>query len=243
MSAGGLPFLLSLPPFATCRGNASVPLVLFLHGAGESGSDAWGLLPGYDHVARAWLASAPQPVRTTPPGLAVDDSPLVRGFAVLAPVTDRGWDLTASHRAVLALLDEVLARYACVDPRRVVLTGISMGGAGTFSLGAAAAARFAGVSPICGYVNDDAAAVVSALRGKPVYVAHGTNDVVIPESESRRVVDGLRAAAGSDAALVVYESFVAGAPAGGARMVGHDSWTRAYSSPAWWTWAAGVRLP
>jgi predicted esterase len=251
--AGGLPYLLSLPPppaaGAAC---GSAPLVLFLHGAGESGEEPWGLLPGYDPQAGRWAAALPHPVRRTPPGLALDGSALARGYGVLAPVTDRGWGAPAIQASVIALLDAVLAspaaRAACIDARRVVLTGISMGGAGAWALGAAYPGRFAGVSPICGYVNGGGEAeVAAALAGKPVFAAHGTNDVVIPEAASRRVVEHLRAAEAAAAGAaagssVIYRTFVADAPAGAPDMEGHDSFSKVYSSREWWAWAGEQRL-
>jgi predicted peptidase len=224
-SASGLAYLLSAP--ANCT--APAPLVLFLHGAGESGSgNGWGLLPGYDHASRTW--SAPAPVRGTPPGLAVDGSPLAAGFFVLAPRTRRGWG-AATHEDTLALLDEVLAAHPCADAQRVILTGISMGGAGAFSLGAAAASRFAGVSPICGYGDTSLAA---SLASTPVYVVHGTNDAVVPDDDSAALVAALRAA---DNTRVRFDRTTGTFPDGYPQMAGHDSWTDAYGSDAWWRWA------
>jgi len=266
--AGGLPYLLSLPPppppaaaGAACGPGSGAPLVLFLHGAGESGEEAWGLLPGYDPEASRWDPALPQPVRRTPPGLALDGAALASGFGVLAPVTDRGWGAPAIQAAVISVLAAVLAspaaRAACVDASRVILTGISMGGAGAWALGAAYPSRFAGVSPICGYVNGGGEAeVAAALAGKPVFAAHGSNDVVIPEIASRRVVERLRAAeapagsgsgsgsgsSGGGGSRVIYKTFVAAAPEGAPDMEGHDSFSAVYSSQEWWAWAGEQRL-
>ena len=232
--ATGQAYLLSSP--ANC--SVKAPLVLFLHGAGESGAgDAWGLLPGYDAAARAWRSGQPAPVRVTPPGLAADASPLADGFFVLAPRTQRGWG-EDTHADTLALLDEVLAKHPCADTSRVILTGISMGGAGAFSLGAAVAVRFAGVSPICGYSNDDARSVAAGLAATPMLVVHGTNDAVIPESASAELVAALRAAGNQ---RVRYDRTTGVAPGGYARMAGHDSWSAAYGSEDWWSWARALQ--
>jgi predicted peptidase len=232
----GQAYLLSVPP--NCSTAAPAPLVLFLHGAGESGAgDAWGLLPGYDAAARAWLPGVAAPVRVTPPGLAADASPLAHGFFVLAPRTRRGWG-AATHADTLALLDEVLAAHPCADGARVLLTGISMGGAGAFLLGSAAASRFAGVAPICGYGADDARALAAGLARTPMRVVHGTNDEVVPEAESAALVEALRAAGNE---RVQYERTTGVAPAGYPSMAGHDSWSEAYGGEEWWRWARALQ--
>ena len=68
-----------------------------------------------------------------------------------APVTNRRWEPPAVQRAVLAMIDEISAKAAHVDPERVWVTGISMGGGGTFLMAAAAPERFAAAAPVCGY--------------------------------------------------------------------------------------------
>jgi predicted peptidase len=230
----GQAYLLSVPP--NCSAASPAPLVLFLHGAGESGEgDAWGLLPGYAAAARAWLHGV-SPVRVTPPGLAADASPLAAGFFVLAPRTSRGWGAD-THADTLALLDDVLATHPCADGARVVLTGISMGGAGAFSLGGAAAARFAGVSPICGFGARNASGIAAGLAATPVFVVHGTNDDVVPESESAALVAALRKAGNE---RVRYDRTTGVAPAGYPDMAGHDSWSDAYGDEEWWRWARAL---
>ncbi len=243
VSADGLSYLLAVPTSA-CDGGAaaaaaSQPVVVFLHGAGEGGAgSAWALLPGYDSAAQRWCAGAPQPARVTPAGLAVDGSALARGALVLAPrAASRSWEDAATQAAVLRLLDAVLAAHPCADARRVTLTGLSMGGAGAFALGAAAPQRWAGVAPVCGYVQPrQQRAVAAALRDVPVRIYHGTNDVVIPASASQEMADALRDANGTHWAL---DTFEARAPDGYPSMVGHDSWSQVYGSEAWWAWVRG----
>lgn len=237
VSAEGLPYLLGLPAGCAALPRASAPLVLFLHGAGESGgAPAWRVLPGYDARSAAWAAGAPAPVRATPPGLAVDASPLAAGAGVLAPVSARGWG-AGTHAPLLALLASVLAAHPCLDARRVVLTGISMGGAGAWLLGARAPARFAGVSPICGYHHGEAAEFGAALRATPLYVAHGPNDVVVPHALSAELVAAARAAGNGG---VVFEQAPGAAPQGHAEMAGHDAWSAVYGSERWWQWVRAL---
>jgi predicted esterase len=238
ISPAGLPYLLRVPAGCAAAPGASVPLVLFLHGAGESGpAPAWRLLPGYSPSAGAWLRGVPAPVRATPPGLAVDASPLAAGVGVLAPLTARGWG-APTQPAILALLDAVLSAHACLDPARVVLTGISMGGAGAWALGAAHAARFCGVAPICGYHQGNAAAIGAALARTPLYVAHAPNDVVVPHELSAELVAAARAAGNTHVQFLEAPGV---APAGGEGvMEGHDSWSAVFGSAAWWDWVRAL---
>jgi predicted peptidase len=173
-------------------------------------------------------------VRYTPPGLALDKNPNVADIIVLAPVTNQGWG-ESSHKMTLDLLDEVLAS-TCADSSRVILTGISMGGNGAFSLGAAHAHRFAGVSPICGW--SDTLEDAMDLAHTPMFIAHGTEDVVVPEGASSEMVQALEAAGNK---MVIYSKSKGQAPNGYSFMAGHDSWTETYTSNAWWNWVAELR--
>ena len=226
---GALPYLLAQPLRPTLpRG----PLIVFLHGAGESlcawppfaPETAWSTVRGYDPSDRTWRETQ---VRLTPIGLAVDSAPLVENCVVLAPASARSW---SSQRAqVLALIDEVIARTPFVDPDRVILTGLSMGGQGAFELGCAGIERFAGVSPICGTVTKKAD-VCRSLSNVPLWIAHGLHDSVVPLEHSgvSEAVTALRAAGNS---RVVYHVFPAT----------HDSWSATYSDAAWWGWARARR--
>ena len=229
VSAAGLPYLLSVP---SCSELHSLPLVLFLHGAGESGNDPWDLLPGYDSASKSWLHSIPAPVRVTPPGLAVDAHPFCEGIAILAPITSKGWS-SFMHTKLLGLLDEVLASDSCINPSHIVLTGISMGGGGTWLLGASHPQRFAKLSPICGYHYDQAKQFGEALRNTPLFVAHGKNDVVVPVGLSHELVEAVRMEGNSE---VIFDEANGVTPAGHPTMIGHDSWSAVYGSKAWWDW-------
>ena len=120
-----LNYLLFLPEGYE-SGDKKWPLILFLHGAGESGSD----------VQRVKATGLPKLLDTK------TDLP----FVVVSPQSPRGgWNADTLN----ALLDDVLARYK-IDPDRVYLTGLSMGGFGTWELGTAHPERFAAIAPICG---------------------------------------------------------------------------------------------
>lgn len=190
--------------------SARHPLVLFLHGAGERGSDNLKQLK----YLPTWLAE-----------------PAVRGrhpCFVLAPQCreDQRWvDVSWADghstpqaatpcldlAAAIAALDDVVAHEA-VDPDRIYLTGLSMGGFGTWDLAARMPGRFAAILPVCGGGDERTAARIAAL---PAWCFHGDADKAVPVERSRIMVQAVRAAGGRP----IY-SELAG--------VGHDSWTPAY---------------
>ncbi|MEO8612782.1 MAG: prolyl oligopeptidase family serine peptidase, partial [Chloroflexota bacterium] len=121
--------------------------------------------------------------------------------------------------ALKALLDSILAEYA-VDADRVYLTGLSMGGYGSWALGIQHPELFAAVVPICGGGEPDA---VCVLKNVPVWAFHGDADPVVELSESVKMVEALQAC-GGDVKLTVYPG------------VEHDSWTQTYANPELYEW-------
>jgi len=199
------------------------PLVLFLHGAGERGDD------NLAHLAYlpTWLAE--EPARTTLP------------CHVLAPQCRAGsqwvrvdWSAEASTpqdplptpdlRGAILALEEVLAGDS-VDPDRVSLTGLSMGGYGAWDLAARMPEVFAALLPICGGGDESTAPRLTRL---PIWCFHGDADDAVPVRRSRTMIAALRAA-GADPRY----SELAG--------VGHDAWTPAYLDPEVLAWLLGKR--
>lgn len=187
------------------------PVVIFLHGAGERGDDLS-------------LVGVHGPLKV------LDGIPELQRCVILAPQCplDTWWRMETLE----AFLDEVLARDD-IDPDRVYLTGLSMGGYGTWHLIARFPQRFAAAVPICG--GGDLGRVWSdrptgydmegLLRARelPIRVFHGELDSVIPVSESRLLVEALRAVDGN-VELTVYPG------------VDHDSWTETYANRELWEW-------
>ena len=156
LSVGGLPYLLALPA-ALSAASSSFPLLLFLHGAGESGSNPQELLA--------------EGATGTPTSLAKAHAPHLEQFIVASPQTDRGWDGQPGE-LVVKLLDELLEdKRLKIDAHRVYLSGVSMGGAGVWSVASAHPARFAAIVPVCGYGN--AERVASALAASPAAQGQG----------------------------------------------------------------------
>lgn len=177
------------------------PLLLFLHGAGERGDD----------LARVEVHGPPKLVATTP---------ALWGCVLVAPQCPDGeWWSTDS---LLALIEEVRATER-IDARRVYVTGLSMGGFGTFELVATRPDLFAAALPICGGLRAEREPAIAAAKDVPMRVFHGADDKVVPPESSLRLVERLRAL-GADVELTLYPG------------VAHDSWTRTYADPAVLTW-------
>src|SRR5262249_37880875 len=138
------------------------PLLLFLHGAGESGDD----------LARV--------KRHGPPKLIEGGKAFP--FIVVSPQSSgRGWNADTLN----ALLDDLISKYR-VDKDRVYLTGLSMGGFGTWSLAATHPEKFAAIAPICGGGRPEDA---SKIKDIPTWVFHGAKDTTVPIARSEAMVN------------------------------------------------------
>lgn len=193
-----LPYLLHLPE-AYGKVERKWPLIVFLHGSGERGDDPEKLK----------LHGIPKVVERDP------SFP----FVAVSPQCPENSFWTAHLDSVTALIDDTIAQYD-VDPDRVYLTGLSMGGWGTWALAIAHPDRFAAIAPICGGENPNRA---STLKEVPVWAFHGAKDTVTPAHYSQAMVDALRRA-GADVRFTLYEH------------ADHDSWTETYDNPALYEW-------
>ena len=206
-----LRYLISLPGGYE-QSDEAVPLLLFLHGAGERGDDlnrvrAWGPPKKIDEEPE-WAASFPA--------------------IVVSPQCPEGerWQTDT----LLALLDEIEENYR-VDPDRVYVTGLSMGGYGTWALAAAAPERFAAIAPVCGGYPYLALAAPRQISSLPVWAFHGDEDDVVPVTETTDIIEALRnAGADKDTVrMTIYEG------------VNHGSWIPAYATDELWTWMLAQR--
>jgi len=195
------------------------PLIVFLHGAGERGDD--GLAP-----AQAGIGNA---IRKNP-----ERFPTV----VLFPQCAIGSDWAFHHDLLDAELEAVLSEYK-IDPKRIYLTGLSMGGYGTWLWGAIKTDTFAALVPICGGGDPDDiqkivgaphanpygshASRVRALATLPIWAFHGGSDSVVPPENTRTMVEAIKAAGGN----IQYTEFEG---------VDHNSWDPAYQSEETIAW-------
>jgi predicted esterase len=178
------------------------PIIIFLHGAGERGLDL------------SW-------VRVHGPWKFLEQHPELECILVAPQCDPQGWWQTND---VDDLVDEVLAKYR-VDPDRVYLTGLSMGGFGAWAETIAHPERFAAVAPICAGGNPEQ---VARMKQVPTWVFHGAKDSVVPLSMGQEMVDALKAAGGT-VRFTIYPD------------ADHDSWTETYSDPEFYEWLLGQR--
>ncbi|HEY0143351.1 MAG TPA: prolyl oligopeptidase family serine peptidase [Thermoanaerobaculia bacterium] len=189
------------------------PLILFLHGAGESGVDG---------VAQTTVGIGPAIRRD-------------RGrfpALVVFPQASRGYGWRGFNLAAAVAALEETQRMHDVDPQRIVVTGISMGGYGTWRLALEQPRRFAALVPVCGGLEGGFGLQESARRLAhiPQWVFHGDADTIIPVEQSRRMVEALRAA-GADVRYSEYPR------------VQHNSWDRAYAEKELVPWMLGQTAP
>lgn len=173
------------------------PMVLFLHGAGERG-DSLDLVTVHG-----------------PPKLAIAGQSFP--FILIAPQCPAGelWDADALH----ALVDEVVRTYR-VDETRLYVTGLSMGGYGTWDLAMRYPDRFAAIAPICGWGQR---LLACRIKEVPVWTFHGAKDQVILIDRTEELVNTLRQCDG-DVQFTVYPE------------ANHDSWTLTYENPQLYDW-------
>lgn len=175
----------------------SWPLMLFLHGAGERGDDLE-------------LVKKHGPPKLIAAG---KDFP----FIVVSPQCPKGrwWE----PMELVALLDEISGKYK-VDPDRIYVTGLSMGGFGSWRLAAYAPERLAAIAPICGGGETYWTKEFAHL---PVWAFHGAKDAGVPLERSQAMVDALKKS-GGEPKFTIYPD------------AGHDSWTAAYDDPELYKW-------
>ena len=199
------------------------PVVLFLHGSGERGSD----------LAKVKVHGPPKLLGQIPE--------LARAVVISPQCPSERWWIP---EALKALLDEVLeAQGGKIDRGRIYCTGLSMGGYGTWNMVANYPALFAAAAPICGGgdpsrlkaevvrkgVPDFDEARLRKAKDLPIWVFHGAADTVVPQAESEMLIDVLRAAGSKEVKFTSYPG------------VGHDSWTRTYEDPEFYRWLFAQR--
>lgn len=214
-SGDTLPYRLCLP--LQYDSNKVYPLVLFFHGAGERGTD--NALP-LKHGPLAFARKSLQ--ERHPCFVLVPQCPKNRRWVEV------DWKLlrhempdTPSRpmRAALQLLERVQAGYS-IDPGRLYVTGLSMGGFGTWDLVTRYPERFAAAVPVCGGGDERLAARLAKL---PIWAFHGLEDMVVRAERSQNMIKAIRLAGGSPK-FTEYPK------------VGHNAWDFAYGDEAMFEW-------
>lgn len=193
-----LQYLLQLPAGYNPDTTGGYPLILFLHGSGERGDS----LP----LVKAW----------GPPRIAAEKG---LPFIVISPQCPANEWWTSLLHPLSQLLDQVIATYK-VDTSRIYLTGLSMGGFGTFSMAQMYPHYFAAIAPVCGGGTPGLADFSMNL---PTWIFHGEVDEVVPVENSELMFKALQEA-GADVKLTVFPG------------VNHDSWIPAYNQSGLFEW-------
>jgi predicted peptidase len=177
---------------------ASWPLLLFLHGLGERGDD----LNQVRNIGVAKMIKSGW------------DFPLVV-VSPQCPKTEQWW----KPAKLTVLLDEIVEKHK-IDQDRIYVTGLSMGGFGTWALATFTPNRFAAIIPICGRGDPANAKNIAHI---PTWVFHGAKDPVVPLEAAETMVEALRKNGGNVRFTVYPEAK-------------HDAWTQTYANPQVYKW-------
>jgi predicted peptidase len=207
-------YLLYLPDVYDPTSQRKWPLILYLHGSGEQGNDL-GLLKNH-----------PLPKKLDQQS----DFP----FIVVSPqLPDKMVNWSVWIDALNTLLEQIQTQYA-VDNKRLYLTGISLGGFGTWEFALRYPKRFAAIVPIAGGYKLDSDEVppnICDLKNLPIWVFHGLKDTEVLPIQSEALVEALKACRANIRFTLYPEA-------------GHaKSWMKAYENPKLYEWLLEQRLP
>jgi predicted peptidase len=190
-------YLLYLPKDYQTTKKKKFPLMLFLHGAGERGTVL-------KKVAIHGPAKLIKQGKEFP-------------FIVVSPQCppNEWWNIDVLNE----LLNEITKKFR-IDENRIYVTGLSMGGYGTWSLALTYPDRFAAIAPICGGGNP---LLAESIKHLPIWVFHGAQDEIVPLKNSQDMVDALEKVGGKVKFTIYPEA-------------GHDSWTETYDNPDLYEW-------
>jgi predicted peptidase len=211
-----LKYRLLMPKDYSPEGTQTYPLVLFLHGAGERGDDNMKQLI---HGTKEFVKEENR--QKYPCFVVVPQCPNDKRWVEV------DWTLDSHQQPEesisLELTRELLAnlqKMFRIDSKRLYVTGLSMGGFGTWDLVTRTPDVFAAAVPICAGADESLA---SRLTKLPIWAFHGEKDTVVKVERSRRMVDAIKKAGGSPR----YTEYPG---------VGHNSWAQAYADPEFMTW-------
>lgn len=193
------------------------PLVVFLHGAGERGDDNLAqLIHGAPEFAKE------ERRREYPAYVLIPQCPTDKKWVEV------DWKLESSRMpeqpsetlAMVKALVDTMVESAGIEETKIYITGLSMGGYGTWDAIARYENFFAAAAPICGGGDPTTAKKYVDL---PIWCFHGLNDSVVPPKRSQEMIAALKALGGNPKFTEYPEAK-------------HDSWTKTYANPAFYEW-------
>ncbi len=212
---GTLPYRLLKP--ANFDATKKYPLVVLLHGAGERGDDNKSQLKWGGGLFADAATQEKYPAFVLVPQCPRDKKWVEIDWAAPKPVAPA--DPGTIQKLLLATVDAVQKEFP-IDPDRLYLTGLSMGGYGTWDLITRHPEKWAAAAPICGGGDPSKAAAAKSL---PVWAFHGSADNVVKPERTREMVEVLKAAG----APIAYTEYAG---------IGHDSWSSAFAEPSFLPW-------
>jgi len=185
--------------------SGGAPLLLFLHGAGERGDESG------TEIAKVKVHGPPR---------LLDQGEFAKNFpcVTVSPQCKNGYAWSPAQ--LMLLLDHIEKNYR-IDKSHIYVTGLSMGGFGTWMCLNESPTRFAAAAPICGGAKPDWAA---KLVDVPIWAFHGDRDIVVTLDRTKNMVVAIRKAGGKKIIFTVYAG------------VGHDSWTPTYNNQLLFDW-------
>lgn len=196
-----LKYLIHLPQQYDESNIEKWPVILFLHGIGERGENL-------ELVKKHGIPLITEQNKNFP-------------FITISPQCpiENFWNDSTIQKAIMNMLNEVLSNYK-TDSKRIYLTGLSMGGYGTWSLALKHPDVFAAAVPICGGGDSSK---VEKIKDMPIWAFHGAKDLVVPAQESQNMVNALKKINGN-VKYTLYPN------------LDHDSWTVTYNNPELYQW-------
>ena len=219
-----LHYRLLLPPGYDAKGTTKYPLVLFLHGAGERGADnVKQLIHGTKEFAK------PANREKYPAFVLAPQCPDGKRWVEVDWTLDAHQQLPAdsdSIKLVLQLITSLQKEYR-IDQHRQYVTGLSMGGFGTWDLVTRHPEMWAAAAPVCAGGDEAVAAKCAKI---PIWAFHGDQDTVVKPHRSRKMIEAIKQAGGEPR----YTEYPG---------VGHNSWAPAYADPKLLEWMFAQKRP
>lgn len=210
------PYRLSAPQYPAA--GKKYPLILFLHGSGECGSDNLRQVKVGLPVLLAALLKRPEPVIVLAPQCQ-NGNWWVRRLAMQADYA-ASKEPSASLAVALEMCRHLVAEHQA-DPDRLYITGLSLGGFGAWDAIQREPTLFAAAIPICG--GGDIRRV-QPIKRLPIWIVHGADDKNVPVECSRRMAESLKLAGNRKVQYTEYEK------------AAHNVWDRAYANPEVLEW-------